>query len=208
MHLVIACLGMLVAPLQQPGASPLDRPVTLALERVSLKTALDQVARQARVRIAYSRRVVPLDRPVSAQLEGVPVRVALDTLLQGTGAVPTLDRTGQILLTDPPGDRPALAQGSITGTVRTGAAATPLAGVNVIAVGTSFSATTEHGLKFEFEYRDDTLVSQSAGTFARVDELLETAARLPLEAGRKVRVQWKSSADKKKRIATKIAAVS
>ena len=150
MHLVIACLGMLVAPLQQPGASPLDRPVTLALERVSLKTALDQVARQAGVRIAYSRRVVPLDRPVSAQLEGVPVRVALDTLLQGTGAVPTLDRTGQILLTDPPGDRPggALAQGSITGTVRAGAAATPLAGVNVIAVGTSFSATTDSGGRY------------------------------------------------------------
>src|SRR5437879_4221359 len=148
MHLVIACLGMLVAPLQQPGASPLDRPVTLALERVSLKTALDQVARQAGVRIAYSRRVVPLERPVSAQLEGVPVRVALDTLLQGTGAVPTLDRTGQILLTDPPGDWPALAQGSITGTVRTGAAATPLAGVNVIAVGTSFSATTDSGGRY------------------------------------------------------------
>src|SRR5205807_10265574 len=72
----------------------------------------------------------------------------LDTLLQGTGAVPTLDRTGQILLTDPPGDRPALAQGSITGTVRTGAAATPLAGVNVIAVGTSFSATTDSGGRY------------------------------------------------------------
>ena len=152
MHLVIACLGMLVAPLQQPGASPLDRPVTLAVERVSLKTALDQVARQAGVRIAYSRRVVPLDRPVSAQLEAVSVRVALDTLLQGTGAVPTLDRTGQILLTDPPGDRPggALAQGSITGTVRAGAAAMPLAGVNVIAVGTSFSATTDSGGRAHF----------------------------------------------------------
>jgi len=145
MHVVIACIGLLVAPLQQPGASPLDRPVTLAVEGVRLQHALDEVARQAGVRIAYSRRVVPLDRPVSARLDAVTVRVALDALLQGTGAVPTLDRTGQILLTDPPGDRPASAAGSITGTVRAGTAATPLAGVNVIAVGTSFSATTDSG---------------------------------------------------------------
>ena len=149
MHVVIACIGLLVAPsLQQPGASPLDRPVTLAVEDVRLQHALDEVARQAGVRIAYSRRVVPLDRPVSARLDAVTVRVALDALLQGTGAVPTLDRTGQILLTDPPGDRPAPAAGSISGTVRTGTAATPLAGVNVIVVGTSFSATSDSGGRY------------------------------------------------------------
>src|SRR5207253_1126295 len=90
MHVVIACLSLLVVPLQQPGASPLDRPVTLAVEGVRLQHALDEVSRQAGVRIAYSRRVVPLDRPVSARLDAVTVRIALDTLLQGTGAVPTL----------------------------------------------------------------------------------------------------------------------
>ncbi len=148
MHVMIACIGLLVAPLQQPGASPLDRPVTLAVEGVRLQHALDEVARQAGVRIAYSRRVVPLDRPVSARLDAVTVRMALDALLQGTGAVPALDRTGQILLTDPPGDRPAPASGSITGTVRAGTAATPVAGVNVIVMGTSFSATTDSGGRY------------------------------------------------------------
>src|SRR2546426_9833188 len=63
--------------------SPLDRTVTLALERVSLKAALDAVARQTGVRIAYSRRVVPLDRPVSVQLDAVRGEAALDTLLHG-----------------------------------------------------------------------------------------------------------------------------
>src|SRR5256885_16969125 len=43
--------------------SPLDRTVTLALERVPLKAALDAVARQTGVRIADSPRVVPLARP-------------------------------------------------------------------------------------------------------------------------------------------------
>src|SRR5687768_11074544 len=55
--------------------APLDRPVTLALQNVSLKEALDEVARQAGVRIAYSRRVVPLDRRVSVRLDSVSVLV-------------------------------------------------------------------------------------------------------------------------------------
>src|SRR5256886_15530406 len=46
----------------------LDRTVTLKLEGVPLKDALDALARQSGVRIAYSGRVVPLDRPVSVQL--------------------------------------------------------------------------------------------------------------------------------------------
>src|SRR6266513_2155946 len=103
MRLLITFAGMLVVagvPVRlsalQAGAqptvfqdadplSPLDRTVTLALERVSLKAALDAVARQSGVRIAYSRRVVPLDRPVSVQLDAVRVEAALDTLLRGTG---------------------------------------------------------------------------------------------------------------------------
>src|SRR5438046_1423268 len=88
---------------------PLDRTVTLALDRVSLKDALDEVVRQTGVRIAYSRRVVPLDRPVSVQLAAVRVETALDTLLHGTGVAQTVDRTGQILLithADRPNRRP------------------------------------------------------------------------------------------------------
>ena len=91
-------LGTWTAPCaaewQGPPHPPLDDTLTIALERVSLKDALDAVARRAGVRIAYSRRVVPLERWVSVRLDAVPVRVALDRLLQGTGAVPTVDRTG------------------------------------------------------------------------------------------------------------------
>jgi len=112
MRPLITLAGMLVAAMTpvrlcaaQAGASavvlqsaappsPLDRTVTLALERVSLKDALDAVARQTGVRIAFSRRMVPLNRPVSLRLGAVSVGTALDELLQGTGVAPTLDRTG------------------------------------------------------------------------------------------------------------------
>src|SRR5437763_9701633 len=125
--------------------SPLDRTVTLALERVSLKAALDALARQTGVRIAYSRRVVPLDRPVSVQLDAVRVEAALDTLLHGTGVAPTLDRSGQILLVTED-DRPkrrALQTGSVAGTVRDAGSRAPLAAVGVTVVGTRLTSTTQ-----------------------------------------------------------------
>src|SRR5213078_4936396 len=125
--------------------SPLDRTVTLALERVPLKAALDAVARQTGVRIAYSRRVVPLNHRVSLQLGAVSVETALDTLLQGTGVAATLDGTGQILLvTDPGGtSRGARQTGSVTGTVRDAGSGAPLAAVTVTVVGTRFSGATQ-----------------------------------------------------------------
>ena len=120
---------------------PLDETVTIVVEHVPLKYALDEVARRAGVRIAYSGRVVPLERAVSLQLDAVPVRVALDRLLQGTGAVPRVDRSGQILLvSDGAEARPSRQTGSIAGTVRDAATRTPLPNARVALVGTRFGA--------------------------------------------------------------------
>jgi len=139
---IFATLGTTTAPCaaawQGEPRPPLEHTVTVALERVPLKVALDEVARRAGVRIAYSGRVVPLERSVSVRLDAVPIRVALDRLLQGTGAVPTVDRTGQILLVSgaPQGKRQT---GSITGTVRDAVIGTPLPNARVALVGTRFS---------------------------------------------------------------------
>jgi TonB-linked SusC/RagA family outer membrane protein len=123
--------------------SPLDRTVSLSVDRVRLKDALDEVARRADVRIAYSRRVVPVDKRVSAHLEAVRVHVALNTLLRGTGAVPMLEPSGQILLvTDLPARGGERAAGSITGTVRAVQGGVPIEGATVTVIGTQFSAIT------------------------------------------------------------------
>src|SRR5256885_308010 len=123
-------------PAQAPA--PLDRTVTLALDRVSLKEALDEVTRQTGVRIAYSRRVVPLDRPVSVQLAAVRVGAALDTLLYGTGVASRVDRTGQILpVTDSVcPSRPSRQTGSIAGSVKDGDTGGPITAATVTVVGT------------------------------------------------------------------------
>jgi len=151
MRFLITFAGMLVvAGVAVPAGAaqappPLDRTVTLALDRVSLKEALDEVARQTGVRIAYSRRVVPLDRPVSVQLAAVRVGAALDTLLYGTGVASRVDRTGQILLiTDSDGSsRPSRQTGSIAGSVKDGDTGGPITAATVTVVGTRFSAQTD-----------------------------------------------------------------
>src|SRR5205809_4033924 len=153
MRFLITVTGILVAvgtPTAARAAAwqvevrpPLNDTVTIALERVSLKNALDEVARRAGGRIGYARRVVPLARSVSVRLDAVPVRVALDRLLQGTGAMPTVDGTGQILLvSDAPDGRARRQTGSIVGTVRDAATNTPLLNARVALVGTRFSVET------------------------------------------------------------------
>src|SRR2546430_6053710 len=150
MRFLIPFAGMLVvvtAPVRSQqaahAASPFDRTVTLTLEGAPLKDALDAVARQTGVRIAYSGRVVPLDRPVSVQLAAVRVEAALDTLLHGTGVASTLDGTGQILLVaDRSVGRAVQQSGSISGTVRDSTTGAPVADAVVTVVGTVFTAKT------------------------------------------------------------------
>src|SRR5437016_2141630 len=180
MRFLIPFAGMFVvatAPLRsQQGAeatSPFDRTVTLTLEGVPLKDALDAVARQTGVRIAYSGRIVPLNRSVSVQLAAVRVGAALDTLLHGTGVASTLDRTGQILLvTDRSAGRAARQSGSIAGTVRDSTTGAPVADAAVSVVGTAFTAKTGADGRF-------TITGVPAGSYPiRVRMLGYTAAQV------------------------------
>ena len=149
MRFLIPFAGLLVAATapvrsqQAAAASPLDRTVTLTLEGVPLKDALDAVARQTGVRIAYSGRIVPLERSVSVQLAAVRVEAALDALLHGTGVASTLDRTGQILLvSDRSVGRARQQSGSIAGTVRDSTTGAPVVDAMVTLVGTALTAKT------------------------------------------------------------------
>src|SRR5438128_2794419 len=177
MRVLIPFAGLLVAATapvrsqQAAAASPLDRTVTLSLESVPLKDALDAVARQTGVRIAYSGRVVPLNRPVSVQLAAVRVEAALDALLHGTGVASTLDGTGQILLvTDRSVGRARQQSGSIAGTVRDSTTGAPVVDAMVALVGTALTAKTDADGRF-------TITGVPAGSYRiRVRMLGYTAA--------------------------------
>ena len=63
---------------------------------------------------------------------------------------------------------------------------------------------------FQFVYRDYTKVQiPKTGEFVQLDAWIEkNPNRLPFVVGQKVRVTWKTSDDKTKRIAVKVAPIS
>jgi hypothetical protein len=67
----------------------------------------------------------------------------------------------------------------------------------------SIAGTDEYGTHYEFFYRDDTQVQATAG-LVRLDEYLEGNPSVPFTTGQKVRVTWKASTDKKRRMATRV----
>ncbi|HEU4628963.1 MAG TPA: TonB-dependent receptor [Gemmatimonadaceae bacterium] len=78
--------------------TPLDRPVTLEVRDVSLRTALDRLAVAARLRLSYSAELLPLDRRICAAFAAVPAGEALATLLRGTAVEPVVAGADQIVL--------------------------------------------------------------------------------------------------------------
>jgi TonB-linked SusC/RagA family outer membrane protein len=92
----------------------LARRIALHLERVTLKQAVDAIASEGHLRIAYSRTEVPLDRLVSLVVDSITVGDALTVLLRGTGIAVSVSRGGWLVL-----DRVATPGGggiAVTGT--------------------------------------------------------------------------------------------
>src|SRR5215207_1425057 len=77
---------------------PLDRTVTLRLDDVPLRVALDRLAAEARLRFSYSAELLPLDRRVCLGRERVSVGDALGELLAGTGIAPISAGGSQVVL--------------------------------------------------------------------------------------------------------------
>ncbi len=78
---------------------PLDRLVSLHVNDVSLKEALDRLAATARVRLIYTLETIPLDRSVCVALDSVPVGDVLAALLTGISAEAVATGPEQIVLT-------------------------------------------------------------------------------------------------------------
>src|SRR5262245_35441336 len=76
----------LFAPLREDGngVATLARRVRIRLDRVPLADALDSIARQGAIGIAFARDLAPLTALVSMRERQVPVATAIIRLLRGT----------------------------------------------------------------------------------------------------------------------------
>lgn len=77
---------------------PLDRPISVEAGDVALRDALDSVAAGARVRLSYSPELVPLTRRVCLSFSRAPLGDALLSLLAGSGVVPVVIGSDQVVL--------------------------------------------------------------------------------------------------------------
>jgi len=109
----------------------LSRLVTVTLDRVSIKAAVESLSVRAHVRISYrSEQINAAKEPVTLHVTGVSLKTALDRVLQGTGlyAVPVAED----LISIKAGTAPAkILGGVITGTVIDSHTQRPISGVAI-----------------------------------------------------------------------------
>jgi len=117
---------------ETPATELLRRPVSLDLDRTSLRQALKALAHTAGIRIIFQEQTLPADPAVvSLHAARMPLGVALDHVLHGTGLTATVV-TDDVVSIKAPGAQDAPDDGVITGTVRDAATKQPLRGVQVV----------------------------------------------------------------------------
>ncbi|MGH7471901.1 MAG: carboxypeptidase regulatory-like domain-containing protein, partial [Longimicrobiales bacterium] len=108
-------------------------PVTVALNNVTLESALQEIARQAGLGISYRPELPRLDRRVSLQATGMPAAEALLRVLEGSGLELLVAEHGRTLMLQQQVRVPARVEPgcALRGVVRDAESGGPLATVEV-----------------------------------------------------------------------------
>jgi TonB-linked SusC/RagA family outer membrane protein len=140
-------------------ASPLDRPARLTAEDVSLTDGLERLHASSGVLLAFSPDILPSDHRVSCDCADITVGRALSIMLDGLPLVSTVLDGDVVLIAPPksparmtPNQAPLLdgqvasvqrvLAGQISGHVTDAASGQPVAGVQIVVVGTRLGAMT------------------------------------------------------------------
>jgi hypothetical protein len=133
--------------------SPLDRPARLTAEDVPLTDGLERLHATSGVLLAFSPDILPADHKVSCNCADMTVGRALSVMLHGLPLVSTV-LDGDVVLIAPPKSPPQMTPspaplldgqvvpvqrmvaGQISGHVTDAASGQPVAGVQIIVVGT------------------------------------------------------------------------
>ena len=120
----------------------LRQPLSLALDGVTLKEALAEISRQARLNLVYADDDVPIAAAVNLRAARITVAAALTDVLLDAGVDVVFTPDGRATLVKRP-EGPAVQLGSIAGTVTAGETGTPLVRAVVSVVGTRLTAETD-----------------------------------------------------------------
>jgi len=128
-------------PVDLKRSAVLRQPLSLEFDGVTLKEALAEISRQARLNLVYADDVVPIATIVSLRADRITVAAALTDVLLDAGVDIVFTRDGRATLVKRPQGR-AVQLGSIAGTV-TAESGTPLVRALVSVTGTRLSAETD-----------------------------------------------------------------
>jgi TonB-linked SusC/RagA family outer membrane protein len=120
----------------------LRQPLALAFDGVTLKEALAEISRQARLNLVYADDALPITTTVSLRADRITVAAALMDVLLDAGVDVVFTTDGRATLVKRP-EGPAVQLGSIAGTVTAADAGTPLARAVVGVAGMRLSAETD-----------------------------------------------------------------
>lgn len=128
----------------------LARPMTIALSNVPLRSAIDSIARIAKVAVQYRTSMLDAySNLVNMRAKDVPLGIVLERALTGTQLRVVSDAKGDLAIVAIPGIRTdsTPSVGTITGRVSDSASGRALVGATVKVAGTKISAlTTDSGL--------------------------------------------------------------
>src|SRR6267378_1251167 len=129
-------------PVDLKRSAVLRQHISLAFEGVTLKEALAEISRQARLGLVYADDDIPVSMPVSLRADRITVAAALTDVLLDAGVDVVFSPDGRATLVKrPPGS--AVQLGSIAGTVTAVETGTPLTRAVVSVIGTHLSTETD-----------------------------------------------------------------
>src|SRR5258706_240168 len=128
-------------PVDLKRSAVLRQHISLAFEGVTLKEALAEISRQARLGLVYADDDIPVSMPVSLRADRITVAAALTDVLLDAGVDIVFTPDGRATLVKRPSG-PAVQLGSIAGTV-TAEAGTPLQRASINVIGTRLSTETD-----------------------------------------------------------------
>ena len=129
-------------PVDLKRSAVLRQHLSIAFDGVTLKEALAEISRQARLGLVYADDDIPVTMTVSLRADRITVAAALTDVLLDAGVDVVFSPDGRATLVKRPAG-PALQFGSIAGTVTAVETGTPLTRAVVNVIGTHLSTETD-----------------------------------------------------------------
>jgi outer membrane receptor protein involved in Fe transport len=157
--------------------------VSVDLEEVPLEEALSVIAEKGKFKLNYNRNRIPVNKKVSLKMDNVPAIKPLLIILNDTGTGLIITKGEQLAII--PSSK---AQGEIKGVVVDKKSREPLAGVNVVVLGTQIGASTNRDGRFLIPELSTGIYSVEASMIGyatkRIDDVVITedaSVKVPFE---------------------------